>query len=147
MILHTQPFPKSVSISVNPCLKTLSANQHARFTLVERPLQVSRLLYKSDFLCKTNPIPKTPKTTQHHLSQRFTTIFPSARREKTNPIKPNRVLTQTTNVAQIPPAFTLIATRHLSPCPFPASRNDIPHPKYEIRNTHLPNAGFHIEWP
>ncbi len=45
------------------------------------------------FLCKTNPISQTPKSTQHHLSQRLTTILPSATHKKTNPIqtqfKPN----------------------------------------------------------
>jgi len=35
-------------------------------------LYLSSALYKSDFLCKTNPIPKTPKPTQPFATQRLT---------------------------------------------------------------------------
>jgi len=65
------------------CLRVLVARPPT-FTLVARPVQVSRVLYKSDFFCKTNPISKTLKPTQPPIPQRLTPISRPAPLEKTN---------------------------------------------------------------
>ena len=77
---------------------------------------------------RTNPIPKTPKSTQPLFCKGFTTIFRSAQREKTNPNKANPSLAQATNLAQVhpqPPARPPSSV-FCRPASVPCSRSYLP---------------------
>ena len=60
-------------------------------------------------LCKTNPISKTPKPTQHLMPQRFTKKTTYGRRKKTNPIKPN-LSRHAWNLSGLSPVFCLLSS-------------------------------------
>ena len=81
-------------------------------------------------LCKTNPIPKSPKPTQPLMPQRITPLFRPAPPKKTNP-------NQTQSIAAKPLAKPEQTHAHAPKQSGiqPAIRNtkyDIPHPTYEI---------------
>ena len=57
------------------------------FCLPPYPLSCPTYQPSAHLLCKTNPIPKGPESTQTLISQRVTPILRSAPREKTNPNK------------------------------------------------------------
>ena len=77
-----------------------------------------------DQLCKTNPVPSTPKPTQTFLPQRITKMSRPAALEKTNPIKPN---------PPAPPERNTPATWGTSAAK--AACGAIRDTKYAIRNT------------
>jgi len=109
MMLNSQPFPKSVPASVNPCPKTLRPNSwpiHSPWPQPHPcpsshnspcippcfpPIEFSSLFSVGSVattqLRKTNPISLSPKPTQPLLLQEFTPIPRPTARKKTNPIQ------------------------------------------------------------
>jgi len=166
MMLNSQPFPKSVPASVNPCPKTLRPNSwpiHSPWPQPHPcpsshnspcippcfpPIEFSSLFSVGSVattqLRKTNPISLSPTPTQPLLLQEFTPIPRPTARKKTNPIQIEaKPRSRCTSGPNLPPA-TLPATRSTLPAtPSPLSTKQTQFPKPQIHpkllcHKHLP---------
>jgi len=92
------------------------------------------------FFCKTNPISKTPKSTQPLSPQRFTPISRSAPPQKTNPTKPNLPRTRrhtTYEIRNQPPASRMAKSNTFCPLSRPGAGvlGRIIQPRHTIEET------------